>query len=127
MKLYRLKSFISETLTETTIKLVDENKLITLIYKSPSSEIEASHEYPFFALAAIRLKLENLNIKLLCKGSCINVYPSGMSMSGIFAYELELHKQAIKLVNIFDPIDNIYEWSTVDDQKKFRDEWLQSL
>ena len=36
-----------------------------------------------------------------CNGARLDVYPSGMSLTSILAYEMEIGKQATELVNIF--------------------------
>lgn len=93
--------------------------------------IEKEDETYFEALIKLRRDLEILNIKLLCKGCCKNVYPSGMILSmgtGRKAYTLILGKQAVKdtLVDIFDPC-LADEYGTIEQQSEFFEAWIKSL
>ncbi len=92
---------------------------------------EAISETYFEALIEIRKELEIRDIKLLCKGCCRNVYPSGMILSmgvGRKVYELELGKQAKmdSLVDIFEPCLR-EEYATNMEQEEFYKTWLESL
>jgi len=85
----------------------------------------------FFALVDLRLKLEKHNIKLLCKGSALDVYPSRMTLQmsdGRQAYKLTLGKQAFDwdLIDIFSPLEND-KASTVQEQKEYYERWRDSL
>jgi hypothetical protein len=84
-------------------------------------------EHPFTALERIRLKLEAVDIKLICQGSRIDVYPSGMQLAGFYAYELELSKPATSSVYILDNTEWINRISTVKQQEDFYDKWLESV
>lgn len=85
----------------------------------------------FDALVALRIKLEEINIQILCKGATINVYPSPMQRNmgnGRKAYKLYMKQQAKmeNVVDIFEPgVEN--ECVSVTKQKEFYDLWLSSL
>ena len=85
----------------------------------------------FEALIKIRKELEKKDIKLLCKGCCRNVYPSGMILEmgyGRKAYTLTMGKQAeIKsLVDIFENCQE-EEYASVDEQYNYFDKWCNSI
>ncbi len=84
----------------------------------------------FEALIEIRKELEEKDIKLLCKGCCLNVYPSAMLLnmgSGIKAYELTLNEQAkmSSLVNIFESCE-LEEYASISEQYNFFNKWCSS-
>ena len=85
----------------------------------------------FDTLIKLREELEKLNIKLLCKGCCKNVYPSGMLLcmgAGRNAYTLIYGEQAKmnSLVDIFDSC-SIDEYATIQEQLEYFGEWTCSL
>ena len=85
----------------------------------------------FDTLIKLREELEKLNIKLLCKGCCKNVYPSGMLLcmgAGRNAYTLIYGEQAKmnSLVDIFDSC-SIDEYATIQEQLEYFEEWTCSL
>ncbi len=90
-------------------------------------KISTEDEFPFFALAKLRNKLESLNLVLLCNGSRKDVYPSGNTASGTLAYVMKEGKPARELVDIFEPIANTKQVGTVVEQKNYRDSWLKAF
>lgn len=85
----------------------------------------------FEGLIDIRKKLENENIKLLCKGCCLDVYPSGMMLNmgaGRKAYRLHLGKQASmdELVDIFS-LCREEDVVSIEAQEVFFTKWINSL
>lgn len=83
----------------------------------------------YLCLAKIRHDLPH--VKLLCKGSKLNVTPSRMcsQMSdGFVAYELTIGKSATfnDIVHIFDYEENDIA-KTLEEQREFYKIWLQSL
>ncbi len=79
----------------------------------------------------MRRELENINIKLLCKGCCRNVYPSAIILSmgeGRKAYALTYGEQA-KMENLVDifTLCLVEEYATVKQQADFFQEWTNSL
>ncbi len=93
--------------------------------------LERSGDNYFDTLVELRKELEKMNIKLLCKGCCKNVYPSGMILSmgvGRKAYTLTYGEQAKinSLVDIFD-ICSLDEYATIEEQSEYFEEWISSL
>lgn len=77
------------------------------------------------------LRAEFPNIKFLCKGSKINVYPSRMSSQmsgGVVAYEMVMGRpaEAEDLVKIFDFEDTDIT-NNIEEQRKFYDQWVDSF
>ena len=94
-----------------------------MVYFSKSDNI-------FDSVVELRKKLELKNIYLLCNASVINVYPSGMQkeFGGTKAYKLQMGKQAVlaDVVDIFD-YNSELKIGSVEEQKKFYENWLKSL
>ncbi len=92
----------------------------------------ATSERGFFhAFCEIRKRLEALGVLPLCFAACKTVYPSGMISSmgcGEQAYKLTLGRQAksTDLVDIFDSSDDLRP-TTVEQQERFYEKWIQSL
>lgn len=85
----------------------------------------------FESLINLRQQLHSKDILLLCNGSRRNIFPSPMlrqSGGGKKAYLLRLGVPARRedIVNIFDPAE-INDVDTIENQKKFYDQWLKSL
>jgi len=97
---------------------------------TPTIGAFAQDDY-FEAFLTVRRHLEDDGCELLCKGSAVNVWPSGMSRAmggGIKAYELSLGKEASTscLVDIFEA-DPEVEYSQILQQEKHFQQWLSSL
>lgn len=96
------------------------------------SRYEAVAETYFEALVSVRRDLEALGFYPKCNGALLNVYPSGMCLSmgeGRKAYRLTRGKHALMkdLVDIFgEPEGEDFELVTVNEQKRFFDEWIDS-
>lgn len=120
-QIYDGVEFLSSILTFTQKGNVYE---LELEYKNKS--ITAINDFPFLALIKIREELEKQGIKILCNGSRVDVYPSGMALSSLKAYELKMGEPARKLLNIFEPTDNLEKIATINDQKAFWEKWLIS-
>lgn len=93
--------------------------------------LEKEGDNYFETLIEIRQELEKMNIKLLCKGCCKNVYPSGMLLnmgSGRKAYTLIYGEQAKmdSLVDIFESC-SIDEYATIEQQSEYFESWIMSL
>lgn len=112
---------------DSTINLISNEKNIAINFEINDIKLSYESESPFFALAQLRKALEKVDTFLLCNGARRDVYPSGMAMRSIMAYELKMGRPAKKLINIFDPAKDINKIGTVDDQKKYRDIWLESI
>lgn len=84
----------------------------------------------FFMLRDIRSELQKFNIFLLINGSRKDVYPSRMSLPGMMAYIQIIGKQSSSfndLVNIFDETTQLDMISTVEEQEKYHNSWINSL
>ena len=118
-KIEKNKLFLLEFEDEINLKIEIERA----IYFSKSDNI-------FDSVVELRKKLELKNIYLLCNASVINVYPSGMQkeFGGTKAYKLEMGKQATlsDVVDIFD-YDSELKISSVEEQKEFCENWIESL
>ncbi|MBE5932648.1 MAG: hypothetical protein E7263_04395 [Lachnospiraceae bacterium] len=113
------------------IELKENDDCVVIKFSCGKLQFEEYGENYFVALVEIRKKLEKLNIKLLCKGCCRNVYPSGMLLNmgtGRKAYTLTYGEQArmSSLVDIFD-ICTLDEYATIDEQLEYFDKWIMSL
>jgi len=113
------------------LELFEIDDVIILKFNGKNiSEIVQGENY-FDALCNLRIKLEEKNIRIVCNGSSLNVYPSGMALnmgSGQMAYMLKngRHSSSKELVNIFDLDMSIYQKSTVKEQKEFFEQWNTS-
>ncbi len=94
---------------------------------------DTDNGYPDFfeALCIIRRQLETRGILVACYGVSRNVYPSAMCRDmrrGLRAYKLVKGQNGKQedLVSIFDFGADV-EPATVDEQRKFWKEWLQSI
>ena len=115
---------------ESLLLLSDLQKLINQVVLIDYTIIILGDNY-FDTLIKLREELEKLNIKLLCKGCCKNVYPSGMLLcmgAGRNAYTLIYGEQAKmnSLVDIFDSC-SIDEYATIQEQLEYFEEWTCSL
>ncbi|MEL6824000.1 MAG: hypothetical protein AAFP70_19765 [Calditrichota bacterium] len=83
----------------------------------------------FDALCVVRIHIEPDGFLLNCYGASKNVYPSRASRqmsSGRQAYQMTMGYPAERLVSIFDSgLDT--QPATVDEQRRFYEDWLQSL
>lgn len=83
----------------------------------------------FGALIALRRETETRGTRLLCAGARRDVYPSGMSRSmgsARNAYVMKRGQPATVMVDIFEYADP-EQVGTIEDQRHFRDQWVQSL
>ncbi len=104
---------------------------IEFVLEFENTRYDVVEEDHFSSMLSLRRKMELSNMKLLCKGASRNVYPSPMQFSmgnTLKAYNKKLGKQALKsdLVDIFQPI-GIEEYSSLEEQKEFQDNWIKSL
>jgi hypothetical protein len=84
----------------------------------------------FYCMQSLHGMLDALDMKLLCNGFRYDVYPSGMALDmghGMMACKMVKGQPAKELVNIIDPTDDIDAIVSVDEQKAFRREWLDSF
>lgn len=124
---YKLKAFNDQGYSDCELVLTIANRYkLQLISNRLKINLEFEDDFPFVALKKIRQELDHMHIKLLCNGSRIDVYPSGMSLSSLMAYELKMGQPAISLVNIFEPAD-VEKIVSVEEQGVYRSQWLKSL
>ncbi len=109
----------------------NDDDTVVIKFSFENSVFEKEGDNFFETLIKLREELEKINIKLLCKGCCKNVYPSGMILSmgtGRNAYVLVRGEQAkmSSLVDIFDSC-SIDEYATIGEQSEYFKEWTISL
>ena len=129
MNTYLLKTFNGRESLESTITFESDSSLIKVCFHCMDISICKEDNYPFLALAKIREELEIKDLKILCKGSLLNVYPSGAALPFLKAYELQLGKAVTQkdLIFIFDPVSDVDKIATVKEQKAFYLKWLESV
>ncbi len=113
------------------IELTENEETVEIKFFLEKLVLEKEGDNYFETLNALREELEKKNIKLLCKGCCKNVYPSGMLLNmgaGRKAYTLIYGKQAKmdSLVDIFDSC-SIEEYATIEQQLEYFENWTISL
>ena len=108
-------------------ELLISNTRIIFAYKN--FNIIKEGDMLFFILKEIRRELEKDDIFILINGCRKDVWPSGMSSVGTRAYKTTMNKSTTlnDLVDIFDDIDDFSLISTVDDQKGYHINWINSL
>lgn len=116
---------------DTIIELTENGDCVKIKFILGKIIIEKESETYFEALVKLRKDLEKINIKLLCKGCCKNVYPSGMILNmgtGRKAYTLSYGEQARmnSLVDIFTPC-SVDQYATVQQQADFFKSWIKSI
>jgi hypothetical protein len=102
----------------------------SIVLDSEIYRISKQGGFYFFMLRDIRSELQKSNIFLLINGSRKDVYPSGMSLPGMMAYVQIMGKQSSSLndlVNIFDETTQLDMISTVEEQDKYHNNWINSL
>ena len=117
--------------TKAIIELTENEDSVTVRFSLGELDLEKEGDNYFDTLIKLREELEKMNIKLLCKGCCKNVYPSGMLLSmgvGRKAYTLIYGEPAKmnSLVDIFDSC-SIDEYATIQEQLEYFQEWTCSL
>lgn len=129
---YLIKCYHNEQIKEATIQLTDNLDNTTISFKMEDLRFEKTANNYFSALLEVRKELEPLEIKLLCKGCCRNVYPSSMSMDmcgGMVAYTMTLGEEVKRKkdsVHIFDDA-TLEEYSTIEEQLRYYEEWYESI
>ena len=118
-KIEKNKLFLLEIEDGINLKIEIKN----VIYFSKGDSI-------FDSIVELRKKLESKDIYLLCNASVVNIYPSPMQkdFGGTKAYKLQMGKQAVlaDVVDIFD-YNSELKIGSVEEQKKFYENWLKSL
>lgn len=119
MKKYIVKIFDGLEFSDSTLIFTSKGAKCELEFLFNNKSIIVENDFPFLALVAIRIELEKLGMKILCNGSRIDVYPSGMGLNTLKAYELKMGEPARKLVNIFEATEDIDKIATINEQKLF--------
>lgn len=128
---YTIKYVLGENEQNGIIQLYEHEEDVEVVLKIKGAIIEKRADNYFEALNKIRMELEKKEIKLLCKGCCRNVYPSGMLLdmgSGRKAYQLVMGEQAkmSSLVDIFESC-KIEDYVSLNEQHDFFEEWCNSI
>lgn len=116
---------------DALIELTENEDTVEIKFSLGELVLEKEGDNYFETLIELRQELEKMNIKLLCKGCCKNVYPSGMLLNmgaGRKAYTLICGEQAKmnSLVDIFDSC-SIEEYATIEQQSEYFEKWTMSL
>jgi hypothetical protein len=103
---------------------------ISLEQGTEAKAVESGEDF-FEALKQLRLDLEKTDALLYCFGASENVYPSGMQKSmgpAILAYKMRIGSPTSRqdIVNIFEADETVVP-STVEQQERFRERWIDSL
>jgi hypothetical protein len=112
--------------------LIKKGNECELVYQGNDSiELIYRDRNLFDCLTKLRKEMESRGVLIACKGSQLNVFPSGMCKqmaSGMVAYKLTLGESTVRedIVNIFDPAEPELVVS-IEEQKEFYTKWLMSL
>ncbi|MDR6609165.1 MULTISPECIES: hypothetical protein [Pseudomonas] len=122
----KIKLQIGDTIENAT--LIDTYSSLTFIRKNGFRKVYTGYDL-FECLAQIRRDFPE--IKFLCKGAKINVYPSSMCSqmsNGAIAYEVKLGEKATfdQIVGIFDFEDQDITHD-ISEQRAFRRQWISSF
>jgi hypothetical protein len=126
MKKHKIKLQTGNTIETAT--LIDGYSSLTFIRSNGFKKTYTDHDL-YLCLAQIRRDFPD--IKFLCKGAKINVYPSAMCSqmsNGAVAYETKLGEKAPRdqIVHIFDFEDQDIA-QDIREQRAFHREWLNSF
>jgi hypothetical protein len=127
MQQFQLRLFDGTEFSNSAWTFQRKPEEVELEFQSAFFNMKVQDSFPFLALNKIRLKLEGIGIKILCHGARIDVYPSGMLLTTVKAYEIEMGQKATKMIVIFDPTDDIHKIATVEEQKAYFDSWFVSI
>lgn len=115
----------------SVIELAENEDTVTIKFSVGELVLIREGDNYFETLIKLRKELEKKDIKLLCKGCCKNVYPSGMLLNmgaGRNAYTLIYGEQAKRdsLVDIFDAC-LLDEYATIQEQSEYFEKWILSI
>ena len=127
MSIYIIETMVNDIKTLSKVIYESKDQYSYIRFELGSTIFESTDHFPFFALVKIRLQLESVDMFLACNGSRIDVYPSGLYVSSLLAYELKMGHQATQLVNIFEPCNDLNLIASVKKQKEYRYLWSESL
>lgn len=114
-----------------SLELTEKDDSVEIKFSLEKLMLNKEGDNFFDTLIELRKELEKMNIILLCKGCCKNVYPSGMLLgmgAGRKAYTL-VHGEQAKMSSIVDIFDScsFEEYGTIDQQADFFEDWINSL
>jgi len=114
----------------SSAKFECERKTMSMVVTMPDGMLRNYTGADFF-LCLGKVRKEFSDVRFLCKGAKINVYPSRMSSqmsNGIVAYELRWGEPADEsdIVNIFD-YENQGLVTDIQEQTAYYQGWLQSF
>lgn len=134
MSVKKIKILRFGEIKDAELESIRENKngsrYTLLVIKFDNITCFAADERPFFAFNDLRSKMEIIfETKLLCMGAQVNVYPSGMQLTMETAYILTIGKptRVKDIIGIYDECTDINMIGTVEEQRKFRDKYYESL
>lgn len=118
-------------LMSTVVATETDNDDCRIAMISDDLRLEASAGDYFEAFCKIRIELWKNQLLPDCYGAHLRAFPSGMSRSmggGLKLYRLTLGKQALTkdMVHLFDTGKDVIP-ATVEDQRRFFDDWILSL
>lgn len=130
-EIYNILCIEKDQEKDALIELTENEDTVEIKFSLEELMLEKEGDNYFETLIELRQELEKINIKLLCKGCCKNVYPSGMLLNmgaGRKAYTLICGEQAKmnSLVDIFDSC-SIEEYATIEQQSEYFENWTMSL
>ena len=110
-----------------TLTISSEGQKTNLSFSDNIIEVSSSELYhPLVALASLRLTLEKEYSSLIACNGCrrdTSYRPTG----GYNTYLIVACQQATKLMNMFNPTDQVEKLCTVDEHKMAYKDWLDSL
>jgi hypothetical protein len=132
MKKYKLNIIDKRNnILKAFLEVLDESDGVTLTLRIKESNVilEEKNTFPFVALCELRKKIEKEGRKICCKGSRLDVYPSGRMLVGFNAYKLKLGSptQNEDIVGLFEEEELYDKIATVEDQETYFNNWLSSI
>lgn len=126
MKPVTIKVLIDGERTDISLRLNLSPSKITTTIRNQEKTVLGDNIFDCF----VKLRKEHPDVKFLCKGAKINVFPSRMSaqMSGMTAYEMTLGCPALNKdkVDIFD-YDDADIADNYEQQLNFYKSWIDSI
>lgn len=126
MKPVTIKILIDGERTDISLRLKLSPSKITTTIRNQERTVLGDNIFDCF----VKLRKEYPDVKFLCKGAKINVFPSRMSsqMSGMTAYEMTLGCPALNKdkVDIFD-YDDADIADNYEQQLNFYKSWIDSI
>lgn len=130
-EIYNILCVEEDQVKDVLIELTENDDTVVIRFSLGELVLEKEGDNYFETLIELRKELEKMNIKLLCKGCCKNVYPSGMLLNmgaGRKAYTLIYGEQA-KMNSLVDIFDSCWleEYATIEQQSEYFENWTRSL